>query len=123
MQDIYDTVKGLNGEIVVFSSETNTISKGMADKQKLGFPIVRDEELKISRAFGLAFQLPDDLRGVYASFGIDIPKFTERDVWELPMPARYVIDKDGVIRAADVDPDYTKRPEPEATLDVVKGLG
>ena len=54
--------------------------------------------------------------------GIDLPKNTGRDVWELPMPARLVIDKEGIIRAIDADPDYTKRPEAEATLEVVRGL-
>ena len=66
--------------------------------------------------------LPDDLKGVYSGFGIDLPKNTGRDVWELPMPARLVIDKEGIIRAIDADPDYTKRPEAEATLEVVRSL-
>jgi peroxiredoxin len=38
------------------------------------------------------------------------------------MPARFVIDRAGIIRAADVDPDYTVRPEPEATVAVLKTL-
>jgi peroxiredoxin len=38
------------------------------------------------------------------------------------MPARYVIDRDGVIRDAQVDPDYTRRPEPAATLAVLRAL-
>ena len=106
----------------MFSSETNAISNDLATKHKLGFPIVRDEELKISRAYGLAFELADDLREVYSSFGINIPKNSGREAWELPMPARFVIDKEGVIRAADVDPDYTKRPEPEETMAVVRDI-
>ena len=38
------------------------------------------------------------------------------------MPARYVIDKAGIVQAADVDPDYTKRPEPEETMAVLREL-
>ena len=122
MQAHYEEIKTLGGELVVFSSETNAISENLATKHKLGFPIVRDEDLKISQAYGLAFKLPDEVREIYASFGIDIPKNTGRDAWELPMPARFVIDKDGVIRTADVDPDYTKRPEPEETMAVVRSI-
>ena len=122
MQAHYEEIKNLGGELVVFSTETNDISNNLATKQKLSFPIVRDDELKISQAFGLAFKLPDGVREIYASFGIDIPKNTGRDAWELPMPARFVVDKDGVIRAADVDPDYTKRPEPEETMAVVRDI-
>ena len=122
MQAIYEDMKQLNGEIVVFSAENAEISADLARKQKLTYPVVKDVGLDISRSFGLAFMLPDDLKGVYSGFGIDLPKNTGRDVWELPMPARLVIDKEGIIRAIDADPDYTKRPEAEATLEVVRSL-
>lgn len=122
MQAIYDDIKKLNGEIIVYSAENAEISADLAGKQKLTFPIIKDVDLNISRAFGLAFMLPDDLKETYSGFGINLPKNTGRDVWELPMPARLVIDKDGVIRAVDADPDYTKRPEPEATLAFAQSL-
>ena len=122
MQAYYDQIKNLGGELVVFSAETTDISKNLATKQKLSFPIVRDEGLNISRSFGLVFELPDDLRGVYQSFGFDLPKNTGHAAWELPMPARFVIDRTGIIRAVDADPDYTKRPEPEDTLAVLRNL-
>ena len=122
MQDHYDTIKELGGELVVISPETHDVTAGLAKKLKLAFPIVRDENQAIARAFGLVFEVPAAVSTIYAGFGIDIPKFTARDVWELPMPARYVIDKAGIILAADVDPDYTKRPEPDDTMAVVRGL-
>jgi peroxiredoxin len=40
----------------------------------------------------------------------------------LPRPARYVIDKEGIIRAADVNADYTIRPEPSETLEILRTL-
>lgn len=115
-------MKSLGAEIVVFSSETPDISKGLATKQGLGYPIVYDKGLAIARSFGLAFLLPDDLKATYQSFGIDLPKTTGHPVWELPMPARFVVDRGGLVRAADVDPDYTVRPEPEETLKVLRTL-
>lgn len=122
LQAIYDDIKAAGAELVVFSSEKKDVSKGMADKQKLTFPIVHDEGLKIARAFGLAFSLPDDLKAVYQGFGIDLPKNSGHPAWELPIPARFVIDRSGVVRAVDADPDYTVRPEPSATLQVLRGL-
>jgi hypothetical protein len=38
------------------------------------------------------------------------------DSWTLPIPARLIICTDGVIRYAEINPDYTERPEPEDTL-------
>lgn len=115
-------MNALGGEIVVFSAESNDVSKGMADKQNLMLPIVQDKALAIARSFGLVFKLPDDLKAAYQSFGIDLPKNTGWPEWELPMPARFVIDKSGTVCAAAVDPDYTVRPEADATLAVVKSL-
>ena len=115
-------MKAVGGEIVVFSSENTHLSKGLADKQKLDFPIVRDTGLGIARAFGLVFTLPDDLKATYQSFGIDLPKNTGHAAWELPVPSRFVIDRHGIVRGVDADPDYTVRPEAEATLAVLRGI-
>lgn len=115
-------MKAAGAEIVVFSNEKPDISQGLATKQNLTFPIVHDANLAIARSFGIAFTLPDDVKGVYQGFGIDIPKNTGGMVWELPMPARFVIDRTGIVRSAAVDPDYTVRPEPVDTLAVVKRL-
>jgi len=115
-------VRTAGGEIVVFSPEKPDISKGLVDKQKLGFPIVSDQGLAIARSFGLAFTLPDDLRAVYQGFGIDLPKNTGHAMWELPVPSRFVIDRQGIVRAVDADPDYTVRPEATQTLATVQAI-
>ena len=98
------------------------MTKPMADKQKLTFPIVQDSALAIARSFGLVFALPDDLKGAYQSFGIDLPKFTGHATWELPVPSRFVIDRSGIVRAVEADPDYTVRPETETALAVLRTL-
>ena len=75
-----------------------------------------------ARQLGLVFQLPDDLRALYENFGIALPEYNGDDSQELPIPARMVIDPSGVIRSVDADPDYTKRPEPKASLDLLRSL-
>ena len=55
------------------------------------------------------------------NLGVDLPKFNGDKSWSLPMPARLVVDDNGIIRASDVSADYTQRPEPEKTLkDVIE---
>jgi peroxiredoxin len=76
----------------------------------------------VARRFGLAFSLPDDLREVYRDLGIDLAVANGDASWTLPMPARYVVDRTGIVRAADVDPDYTRRSEPADTVAVLRGL-
>ena len=92
----------------------------MAARQKLTFPILWDEKSAIAQDFGLAFTLPDDLRAVYLSFGNDLALRNGDPSWQLPVPARFVIDAAGIVRSVEADPDYTHRPEPESTLEALR---
>ena len=62
------------------------------------------------------------MRSMYEGWGIDLPSFNGDDSWRLPMPARYVVDRERTIRYARVDPDYMTRPEPGETLEFLRGL-
>lgn len=88
----------------------------MVENHKLDFDILSDPGNAYAASLGLRFRIPDDVREIYMTFGIDLPACNGEDSWTLPMPGRIVVDRDGVVRATDVDPDYTARPEPEATL-------
>jgi peroxiredoxin len=93
----------------------------MSQRHKLAFDILSDPGNRVASEFGLTFKLPEDLHQVYGKFGIDLKKYDGDESWTLPMPARFVIDSSGTIRAADVDPDYTVRPEPAETVRVLEG--
>src|SRR5713101_2927493 len=110
----------LGASLVVISPELPERTADMAAKQKLAFPILWDEKSKVAEAFGLAFTLPDDLREVYRGFGNDLAVKNGDPSWRLPVPARFVIDAKGIVRAVEADPDYRYRPEPEVTLDVLR---
>jgi peroxiredoxin len=92
----------------------------MRQKLKLNFDILYDQGNRVASQFGLTFTLPEDLKGVYQKFGIDLKNANGDDSWTLPMPGRFLIDRQSTIRYASVDPDYSVRPEPD---DVVKLLG
>ncbi len=70
--------------------------------------------------FGLRFRLPDYLIELYKSLRNDLPAFNGDPSWTLPMPARFVVGLDDVIRYAEVNPDYTRRPEPLDMLPAIR---
>jgi peroxiredoxin len=84
--------------------------------------VLRDLGNRVAEAYGLVFTLPDDLQAIYLKFGIDLARGNGDGTWRLPIPARFVIDREGTIRAVDADPDYTRRPEPTRTLEVLRRL-
>jgi len=88
----------------------------------LPFEMLRDRGNQVSAKYGLVFTLPEDLRVIYLKFGIDLAAGNGDGTWRLPIPARFVIDRSGTIRSAEADPDYTRRPEPAHTIEVLKRL-
>ncbi len=72
---------------------------------------------------GLRFEVAAEVKEIYGGFGIDLPKVNGDDSWTLPIPARLVVDSGGIVRAADIDVDYTRRPEPDKTVADVAALG
>jgi peroxiredoxin len=86
------------------------------------FEMLRDAGNTVAETYGLVFTLPDDLRAIYLKFGIDLAKGNGDGTWRLPVPARFVVDRAGVIRSVDADPDYTRRPEPAATVEILRSL-
>lgn len=70
----------------------------------------------MAAAFGLRFELPDYLVELYKALKNDLPTFNSDGGWTLSMSARYVIDQQSAIIYAEVNPDYTRRPDPEDRL-------
>jgi hypothetical protein len=84
--------------------------------------ILSDPGNDYAAQLGLRFEVPADLKEIYAGFGIDLPKYNGDDSWSLPIPARIVANAGGIVRATDIDVDYTRRPEPSKVLQDVKAL-
>ncbi|WP_343716425.1 peroxiredoxin-like family protein [Inquilinus sp.] len=110
----------LGAALVAISPQTAPNSRKSARQNGLGFPILSDAKGEVAAAFGLRFRLPDYLIELYKSLRNDLPTFNDDPSWTLPMPGRYLIGQDGTILYADVNPDYTRRPEPEALLPALR---
>ena len=122
LQEIHSEVRALGARIVVITPELERYTRALHKKLNLTFDILSDLHLKTAEQFRLVYTLPDYLRDLYKSFGSTLDRFNDESEYRLPMPARYVVDKNGIIRAADVNADYTIRPEPSATLSQLRKL-
>jgi len=116
LQEIHGEVRALGAQIVVITPELERYTRALHKKLSLTFDILTDLHLKTAEEFRLVFTLPDYLRELYKSFGSTLDRFHDESEYRLPIPARYVIDKTGIIRASEVNADYTIRPEPSETL-------
>ena len=122
LQGIYSEVRALGAGLVVITPELERYTRALRSKLNLSFDILTDLHLKIAEQFGLVFTLPDYLRELYKSFGSTLDRFNDEPGYRLPMPARYIVDQKGIIRSADINADYTVRPEPSETLERLRNL-
>ena len=116
LQGINSAVRALGAQIVVLTPELERYTRALHKKLNLSFDILTDLHLTTAEQFRLVFTLPDYLRDLYKSFGNALDRFHDEAEYRLPIPARYVVDKQGIIRAAHVNLDYTIRPESSNTL-------
>ena len=101
LQEIYSDVRTLGAQIIVITPELERYTRALHKKLNLSFDILTDLHLKVAEQFRLVFTLPDYLRDLYKSFGSTLDRFNDEPEYRLPIPARYVIDKQGIIRAAE----------------------
>lgn len=112
LQEMLPQFRALGANLIAVSPQNAVNSRRSARNNGLTFAILSDPGNEVAAAFGLRFKLPDYLIDLYKQLQNNLPAFNEDDSWTLPMPARFVIGQDGVIRYAEVNPDYTQRPEP-----------
>jgi len=123
LEEARSEIEARGATLVAISQQTAPNSRKSQRQNGLGFPILGDHGGEIAAQFGVRWTLPDYLREVQKALGADLTQFNGEDSWTLPMPARYVIAQDGTIAYAEVNADYTRRPEPSAIFPVLEQLG
>lgn len=107
---------------MAISPQTARHSREFAAQRKLKFDVLVDPGNAVSDRFGLTWTMPDSMREMYLGWNIDLAEYNGEDSWRLPIPGRFVVDPDKIIRYAEADPNYMIRPEPEDTLNFMRDL-
>jgi len=115
-------LRGLGAELVAISGQTPDFAVADIDRKQLTFPVLTDAGLGVARRYGLVFTLSDVLKELQRGWGNPIPKFNGDDSWQLPMPGTFLVDTEGTIRLAHVDPNYMKRLDPEALVGAMRKM-
>jgi len=106
--------------LIAVSPQSPDHSLSITEKADLGFDVLSDVDQAVIRAFKVQFTVPADLQDLHVNvFDNDLRDHNADRSWHLPVPATFVIDRDGVVRAAHVSADYRTRMEP---ADIVAAL-
>jgi peroxiredoxin len=82
----------------------------------LDLRVLSDVDHGVAMSYGLLFRVPEEAKAHYSGLGFDFGARHGSSTWMLPIPATYVIDAEGRIRSAFVEPDFTIREEPAHIL-------
>ena len=108
--------------LIAISPQTVKQSYFMHDQHKLRFPLLSDAGNKVARQFGLTYRVPQAQEAVFRRAFINLPFTNGDDSWELPIPATFILERDGKILYASANEDYTNRPEPQELLPIIRAI-
>ena len=109
LQDSLQQLTAKGAQVLVVSPETQDNIGKTVTKTKASFPIVHDQNFAIMKAYHTAFTVQPDVVTKYKGFGVDLLAANGADAAVLPVPATYIVGKDGKIKYAYFNIDYRKR--------------
>jgi peroxiredoxin len=115
-RDLYGTLREREVLMVAIGPQTERQSDFMAGQHGLPFPVLSDPGCALAEQFGLVYTVPDYYRAYYQSILVNIPFVNGEPSWRLPLPATYVISREGRVAFAEAHADFRVRPEPEEAL-------
>lgn len=122
LHNILPRIKELGATLIGVSPETPDTSLSTVEKHQLQFEVLSDVANQISSQFGLLMSVSEKLRPHYLEWGFDLPELNGDESYSLPIPATYIIDKNGRITAHHINKDYTQRMEPEDIIIALENL-
>jgi peroxiredoxin len=115
-RDLYGQLREREILMVAIGPQIQRQSDFMAGQHGLPFPVLTDTNNVVAEQFGLVYTVPEYYRDYYLSILVNIPFVNGEKSWRLPLPATYVVNRDGRVAFAEAHADFRVRPEPEEAL-------
>ncbi len=115
--------KRYNAQLVAISPQMPDHSLKHIQEKGYPFEVLSDLDNRVMQAYHLYFEISEELNQVYQrKLGLDLAEYNGEGRYGLPVPGTFVIDQDGIVRAAFADTDYRKRMEPRAILEALQQM-
>jgi peroxiredoxin len=114
-----DRIESMGARIVAIMPETQEYTQQLKAEADAPFPILTDLDNGYALSLNLAIWLGAEIQSLLSYQ--DMAKFHGNDGWMLPIPAVFVVGRDGLVKARFVDPDFRKRMEIDDLLEALEG--
>jgi peroxiredoxin len=120
--ELYPALASLGAALVAISPQVPGKLVEIKNRFGFGFPVASDTGNGLGRRFGITFTASPASQAHARAKGGDLGEALGTGSWELPMPTVVVVDRDRVVRFAEVSPDWLVRAEAQAVIDAVRPL-
>ena len=122
LNDIYPQIQQCGGELVSIMPERAPSVLQLLEGYTINFPILTDMDNGYALECGIMISLGQALRDAFTAKGKDLGRFQGNDGWFAPIPATFIIGRDGRIACQFVDPDFRLRLSPKAILECLEQI-
>jgi peroxiredoxin len=99
------------GRVVIITPERQEFAQAFRSEASAPFPVLTDLDNGYAMSLNLAIWLGPDFIQLISNSGRDLAKFQGNNAWMVPIPATFVVGRDGNVVARFIDPDFRKRME------------
>ncbi|HEY6878457.1 MAG TPA: peroxiredoxin-like family protein [Polyangiales bacterium] len=121
-RNLWPGLKQLGATLVALSPQVPQKLVAIKQRHRLEFAVASDVDNELARRFGILYSFDEASRAQARENGTFIGDVTGTGTWELPQPTAVVIDREHVVRFADVHPDWLLRTEADQILDAVRSV-
>jgi|CXWL01.1.fsa_nt_gi peroxiredoxin len=114
--------ESLGATLLAVNPQTPDESMDFAERLELRFDVLSDVDQSVADRYRIRFELPTEVQELYTMFGMALPTLNADRSWSLPVPATFVIERHGIVRARHVDADYQQRMEPASILAALRAI-
>jgi peroxiredoxin len=113
-------IEALGARMVAIVPDRQSFAAEMKSDSGVSFPILTDMDNGYAMSLNLAIWVGAEMEEYMTKIGRTLPTYQGNDGWMLPIPATFVVNRDGRIRARFVDPDYRRRMAVEELIEALK---
>ncbi len=116
LAEINGEIERLGARTIAIMPDSAEFTGSYASRNSLPFPVLSDIDLGYSLSLDLIFWVGDQIRTLYGQTGVELEKYHGNDAYFLPMASKFIVGRDGLVKARQVNIEFRERMEPEAII-------
>jgi peroxiredoxin len=119
---IHSEIARLGAGVISIMPDSAQFTGNYVAQNELPFPVLSDIDLGYSLSLGLIFWVGAEIQQLYENAGVELEKYHGNQGYFLPMAAKFIVGRDGRVKARQVNLEFRERMEPEALIATLRQL-